>query len=130
MRGPFGVSLKNAEAGFSVLESTNDSRVLVGLVKHLLQKIYEPGRRYKKAGVMALDLCLENNVQKSLLYKTKLEHVKIMQVMDKINAKYGRDTIKLAATGGFLGVSEWIMKQQKRSPNYTTDFSDLKTIQI
>jgi len=42
---------------------------------------------------------------------------KLMEVMDNINAKFGRHTIKL----GSVGVKQsWIAKSDRRSPRYTT----------
>ncbi len=48
--------------------------------------------------------------------------VKLMAAMDSINRSMGRRTVKLAAEG-FR--QPWRMKQGKRSPSYTTDWSVL-----
>lgn len=46
----------------------------------------------------------------------------LMSVMDQINARMGRGTLKLASEGF---KRPWKMKQGNKSPNYTTNWNEL-----
>jgi DNA polymerase V len=48
-----------------------------------------------------------------------------MTVMDVINRKMGKESIKLASEGF---VRPWRMKQGNKSPSYTTKWGDLPVI--
>ncbi len=48
-----------------------------------------------------------------------------MQLFDRINFKFGRHTIKLAAEGTSR---PWRMRAEMRSPCYTTQWTDLPKI--
>ena len=45
-----------------------------------------------------------------------------MQALDGINARWGRDTLRLAAEGT---AQTWQMKRTYLSPHYTTDWKGL-----
>ncbi|MGZ8271564.1 MAG: DUF4113 domain-containing protein [Methylophilus sp.] len=48
-----------------------------------------------------------------------------MQAMDAINKKMGRETVKLASEGFTMS---WKMKQDNKSPSYTTNWDQLMII--
>jgi DNA polymerase V len=50
----------------------------------------------------------------------------LMLVMDGINQKHGRETIRLAGSGLRRG---WQLRTEQRSPHYTTDWNDLLYVQ-
>jgi DNA polymerase V len=45
-----------------------------------------------------------------------------MQVMDRLNDEFGRDTISIAASGR---KRPWGLKAERRSARYTTDWHEL-----
>ena len=97
---------------------TNGKRYL-----HLLKKIYKNGYKYKKAGVMLLDLVPVQNIQFYLF--TKIDHSrneKLMEAFDKINSSWGSQTIRSAASGF---ARPWAMKRSKISPRFTTSWDDI-----
>ena len=47
---------------------------------------------------------------------------KLMKVLDNINAKFGRHTLKFASAGV---KQPWLTKCSKRSPRYTTCWDEL-----
>ena len=108
--------------------ATNSSLELIKYALYGLQAIYQAGYSYKKAGVIALDIVSENAIQGSLFDQVDRErHSDIMKTMDLINAKYGRDTVKIAAQG--LGQS-WKLRQEKLSPCYTTRWKDIIKVRV
>jgi len=92
-----------------------------------LKKIYRPDYFYKKAGVMLMDICPEDAVQGNLFDKIdRKKHQNLMTVLDNINDRNGRNTLKYACMGD--GKS-WKIKQERLSPCYTTRLSDFpKTV--
>ena len=53
------------------------------------------------------------------------KYKKAMLAMDKLNASYGRQEVKVAAQGFDR---KWKLKNEKLSPCYTTNLSDIMTI--
>ena len=90
-----------------------------------LEKIFKSGYQYKKAGVIAMDICPEKTKQITLFDNSNPKHKPLMGIMDRINRALGRKMIKLA--GQDLGRT-WKMRQEKLSPRYTTRLSDIITI--
>jgi len=50
-----------------------------------------------------------------------------MRVLDRLNVSYGRDTLKYASTGMSR---DWLMKRERKSQSYTTNWSEILTIQL
>ncbi|MCJ8280932.1 MAG: Y-family DNA polymerase [Rivularia sp. ALOHA_DT_140] len=110
------------------LSSTNDSRELVSNARKVADNLFEVGYKIKKAGVILLGLTPEGKKQLSLFEKSEQDKKKsegLMQVMDKINSRYGRETIQLASSGIH---KKWQMKADYKSPRYTTDWNELPVV--
>jgi DNA polymerase V len=108
---------------------TADTLALHGPALEILRDIHKPGYRYQKAGVILLDLSPASGRQLSFLEPHGEEKAKrdaLMRVMDRINTVHGRGTLALAASG--LGKKEWHMRQERRSPNYTTSWAELPVV--
>ena len=101
---------------------TNDTIFIVKKALQGLGKIYRPGYRYKKAGVIMLNLSPSSNIQ-GLFELNKQKSDYLMKSFDSINSRYGSTTIHTAAEG--VNNKSWSMQRQKISPSYTTRFSDL-----
>ena len=80
--------------------ATNDTGILIRLANQTLQELYVPGLRYKKAGVLVLDLVPEATTQASLFDPPANPlRKKLMQVMDTVNRNLGSEKVKLAVQG-------------------------------
>ena len=102
--------------------ASNSTLELIDYVLEGLKKIYRPNFLYKKAGVMLMDICSENDVQGSLFDAIdRKKHQSLMAILDNINDRYGRNTLKIACMGDG---KEWKIKQERLSPCYTTRISD------
>jgi DNA polymerase V len=102
---------------------TSDTRIIIGAAKHCLDKIYKPGYRYKKVGIMLLDLIPASLEQGNLFVDTNHhpgDH--LMRTMDGINNNHGPDTLFIGAQGV---TREWKMRCGLRSPRYTTQWDEL-----
>ncbi len=110
-------------------EATSDTRILAGLAQRILRRIYRPGFGYHKAGVMLLDLRPAGNRQFSLLDGQggagDARSERLMSVLDGINGRYGRGSLRLAAEGVDRS---WRMRRGNLSPGYTTDWAGLPVV--
>lgn len=104
--------------------ATQDTLVVITAARQAMESIYRPGLRFQKAGVLMLGLRPEDQVQGHLWVDDRdwPRRQRLMAVMDSINQRFGRDAIKVAATGMR---QTWRMASQWRSPRYTTCWGEL-----
>lgn len=119
----------NNKIQFKLVQPTDDLRLLTRIARRCLFKIYKTGFQYKKVGVYFEELISQKYQQLDLFNQPteSLLHKKddLMNLLDGINQKFGRHTIKLAAEGF---VKPWAMRADMQSPHYTTQWSDLPTV--
>ncbi|MFQ3576850.1 MAG: Y-family DNA polymerase [Cytophagales bacterium] len=87
-----------------------------------LKRIFAEGYYYKKAGLIVMDLVPEDQLQLNLLENSDIRHKNLMETLDKLNSKLGKQKIRLASQDL---KRVWKMKQEKLSPKYTTRLSDI-----
>ena len=105
---------------------TSDTRVIIDAAKFCLNKIYRQGYRYKKTGIMLLDLISASLEQKQLFNNVNhLSSDRMMDIVDLINNDHGPYTLFFGAQGVFR---EWKMRCGSRSPRYTTQWNELLTV--
>lgn len=109
---------------------TSDTRALVKAALDGLRKIYQPGFELAKAGVMLLDLCPAHAQQQAeLLFEAptpRRDQSKLMEAMDRINARYGKATLHIGSTGHTQAdKAGWRMRQEHRTPRYTTRLDEI-----
>jgi DNA polymerase V len=63
--------------------------------------------------------------QGDLLDAPLASNVKLMMALDCLNARYGRGAVKVSTQGAYEG---WQMKQERKSPNYTTSWEDVPLV--
>ena len=110
----------------------SDTRSITQAALSGLQAIYRPGYRYAKAGVMLLDIGSANCVQQELALEdadgADAGADRLMLALDAINARFGRGAVALASGGQSHDVRAWGMKQERRTPGYTTDWDGLAVV--
>ncbi len=117
----------NANLTLSLPEPTCDTRRWLQLIRPGLEKIYREGFGYRKAGFMLVDLCDGAGFQADLWSAQVLpETPAMMQVVDAINRRYGKQTLKPAAAG--LTERPWHMARKLLSPSYTTCWGDVMKV--
>ncbi|WP_151704732.1 translesion error-prone DNA polymerase V subunit UmuC [Nitrincola alkalilacustris] len=103
---------------------SDDTRILLDSCMKLLDQIWRDGYDYAKAGVMLGDFFAPGTYQPDL-FKSKstlpANSKALMTVLDRINLS-GRGRIHFARQGC---QQPWRMKQEHRSPAYTTRWTDL-----
>lgn len=106
-------------------EATADTRILTMWAIKVLSRIYRPGYGYHKAGVMLSNISPMGNQQFSLFDASSPRSDALMSVVDGINQRFGRGTMRLAAEG----VERcWQMRRGNLSPGYTTDWAGLPVV--
>lgn len=100
---------------------------LIRIALKLLDEVYLPGFEYKKAGVMFSEIVSEDDVPLNFLGECYLDDKRklLMDTVDKLNRKYGQDTLFYASNGI---QKDWQMRRAKLSPHYTTRWSDLPRV--
>lgn len=119
----------NKSASIQLHPPTSDTKALVSAAVSGLRRIYEPGFQLSKAGVMLMDLCSVAEQQSDLLFEdpvSKHDHGKLMEAMDRINERYGKATVHIASTGRTQeDIAGWRMRQERRTPRYTTRLDEV-----
>lgn len=109
--------------------ATNDTATLLEAAMAGLQQIYRPDFRYKKCGVMLLDLEGTDQVQGHLFvaYDT-LRQDRLNAVLDQINRRFGKFCLHHATMGVPHASPRWAMRRDHCSPSFTTRWSDLPRV--
>lgn len=107
---------------------TADTALLAAAAEMGLRQLYRPGFQLSKAGVMLLDL-QPAEVQQGELDLDEAtgcrDRAGSLAAMDKLNDRYGRKTVHLASAGIAGPAKGWGMKQDRRTPCYTTRWDDV-----
>jgi DNA polymerase V len=101
--------------------ATDDTMALNRWAAKGLGAIFKPGYQYKKAGVMLSEIGHKSVVQ-SDMFETSQETPELMLAMDGLNRRFGKGTIKLSQDGS---KRSWAMRQDQKSPDYTTNWDEL-----
>ncbi len=110
-----------------LVHPTSNTLVLTEMAIQGLKAIYKKGYRYKKSGVI-LSLIADQPVMQQSLFedgRSKGQSSRLMKTLDAINAKYGQQTLRAAATGT---QATWRMKSDNVSPHYTSDWDQLPLV--
>ncbi len=105
---------------------TDDTGVLIRCALRILERIFRPGYRYHKAGVMLMELGSGETIQQNLFGEPFPRRAELMDAIDSINGKMGRGAVRYGSEG--FNIS-WRMKAARHSPRYTTRWEDLPTAQ-
>lgn len=107
---------------------TDDTRVLSQYAKYAAEQLYKPGFSYLKAGVGIIEMVDRKYMQGDMFELGQPKQTdSLMALLDGVNRRYGRGTLQLACEGV---QKKWFMRQQYRSPSYTTRLSDIPRVHI
>lgn len=109
---------------------TADTGALVSAAVAGLKVIFRPGFNYAKAGVMLMDLQADTVRQGELdLENDEVpDRGKLMTTLDELNLRFGKGTVLMASAGLAGERRAWVMKQERRTPAYTTCWDDLAVV--
>ena len=117
--------------GAAFATPTNYTPDLVAAANGVLERIYRPGCRYKKVGVMLLELGSEFAVQSSFdspAPEVVEKRRRAMATLDAINLGYGRGAVRIASAAA--PHPGWEMRQLRKSPRWTTRWEELPVVAV
>lgn len=102
---------------------TDDVRLLTTTAVDALDRIFRPGFSYSKAEVLLLNLCQPGEYTDDLFAISQpTEATKVMAVLDEINGRWGRGTLRAASVPSN---PDWGMRREMMSQSYTTKLNQL-----
>ncbi|HZW70490.1 MAG TPA: DUF4113 domain-containing protein, partial [Hanamia sp.] len=114
----------SAYATLPVATSVTNELIIPAL--KMVTHLYEPGRVYKKAGVMLSGLVPENCIQTNLFQPADSANKRLlMNTLDNINFSMRDDVIKFASSGVN---NDWKMRREFHSPRYTSRWEELAKV--
>jgi len=103
--------------------ATSITNELIKPAVQLVDRLYETGTYYKKAGVMLGGLVPDSSIQANMfLPDTKNNGRMLMGMIDNVNFSMRDDVLKFATSGT---TRNWKMRQELRSPRYTSRWDEL-----
>jgi DNA polymerase V len=113
---------------------TDDTLALAQAAAAGMRSMYLPGYMFVKAGVILVDLQSADLQQGELDLDDaqpddpKRDRSRLMLAMDAINGRFGKGTVESAATGRTGPARLWEMKQERKTPQYTTRLEDVPVV--
>lgn len=105
---------------------TDDTRQITKAASAGLELIFRAGFAFSKAEILLLDLRQRGEFTDDLFVATPpMAAERVMGVMDAINARWGRGTMRPA---GVPAKPDWGMRREMMSPSYTTRIDQLWTV--
>ena len=109
---------------YEFLIATNNTLNIANAISAVFNCIYASGVNFYRCGVGALEL--ENTqFQQGDLFSLNEEDPELMRCYDRINNRYGNDTLQLAAQGK---IDKWHMRRDFLSPSFTSKWRDIPKI--
>lgn len=111
----------------SLRRPSADTAAITATAVRGMEAIYRTGFNYAKAGVMLLDIQAGNTALHGelALDEPGADRPGLMSAMDSLNERFGRGSVALASAGLAGDRRLWVMKQDFKTPNYTTRWADM-----
>ena len=105
---------------------TSNTAALIKAATANLEQIFCSGYNYAKAGILLSGIRKSHQVQYNLFTpEPELKSGDLMKAFDAINQQHGNHTVQFGA----MGIKKaWLTKSDHRSPNYTTQWTDLPVV--
>ena len=113
-----------SSASFIFPVPVNETNRILTSIRPFLKKIFIPGRRYKKSGVLFFGLESCDSLQGDLFAPPEVDPAasNLYKAIDKLNSRMGKGTIFTLAEGIR---KPWQMRRERLTPHYTTSWEDL-----
>lgn len=103
--------------------ASHDPRVIVALAGRMTEAMFQEGGVYTKCGVLLEELTPIEAAQADLFATPDPRAPNLLAAMDGLNARFGRDTVALAAQGH--GARGFDTKRSQKSPAWTTRITEI-----
>lgn len=115
-----------ASRGLTLPVATADTAILITAAHAALAAIWREGYRYKKAGVMLIDLVKASSVGAGLFDRPDdPRSMARMRALDGLNARFGRDAVTMGRTGQ---PRTWKLRSDRLSQRFTTHWEELLNV--
>jgi DNA polymerase V len=105
---------------------TDDVRLMTKAAVEAVDRVFRPGFKYSKAEVLLLNLCQKGEYTDDLFSISQpVATEKVMSVLDSINERWGRGTLRLASVPTN---PDWGMRREMMSQSFTTRVDQLWTV--
>jgi len=105
---------------------TNDVRLMTKRATEAVDRVFRPGYKYSKAEVLLMDLRQPGEFTDDLFAHVQTQAAsRIMSVLDGINGRWGRGTLRVASVPRDPG---WAMRRDLMSQSFTTRIDQLWTV--
>lgn len=113
-----------------LVRPTSDTRKLVAAACKGMATIYLPGFDLAKAGVILMDIIGPEVQQGEFDFEEPeaRDSTRLMSALDLINARYGKGSLHVGSTGQDRPKRDWGMRQERRTPQYTTCLADIPIV--
>jgi DNA polymerase V len=91
----------------------------------MAEELFEEGKKYVKGGIILGGLVPDDSIQGNFFESEKNNRRSLMHMLDNINFSMRDDIVKFASSGL---QRNWKMRQELRSPRYTTRWNELHNI--
>ena len=112
----------NPSISIPLPQPSNDTLEINRWVDYLAGKIFKLGYQYKKAGIMLSEISPSTHRQFDLWEPQEQTNPSLMRTLDAINDRFGRKTVTVSTQGAY---KNWQMKQERKSPDYTTNWKSV-----
>ncbi|RZK03384.1 MAG: Y-family DNA polymerase [Novosphingobium sp.] len=110
---------------FSMQPMTSDGLALLAYARRGVERAWREGYGITKAGILLDDLIGEDLRPRPLFEDDGEQRARLMRAMDAVNGRFGKFTA-VPATQGFR--RGWSARSEARSPNYTTQITDVPAV--
>lgn len=110
-----------------LVQASDDTLELNRAAQAALRTLFRSGFQYQKAGIVLLDIAPREILQPDLFAAPPdPRRTRLMATLDQLNRDWGRGTVRIGAEG--LS-DDWRMRQQRRSPCYSTRLDQLLIVE-
>ncbi|MFJ6024306.1 Y-family DNA polymerase [Brevundimonas sp. NPDC092305] len=123
---PFADGPARSVSGLATLrEPTSDTLELVQAAVGAVRRLWRPGFRYAKAGIVLDELVPPEGAPRALIEPADPRREALMAALDHVNGRFGRGALAPARAGLRRA---WALKAEMRSPAYTTRLPDIPVL--
>jgi DNA polymerase V len=124
--GPFDQHYFSNNQTITLARPTSSTPELIAAALQCLKSLYRTDYKYRKAGIMLSGIGPGNKQQDLFPLSVSKEDKSLMAGLDKINRKWGRNTIQYGMTQATD--KPWSIQQSQKSPAYTTKWQELPVV--
>ncbi len=100
-------------------------RFMTKYLSPALDKIYQDGVLFKKAGIIITDMVSSEQETTDLFDNINIRHDKLLPVLEDIRRKFGKGSLQVASA---QLTNDWQMNRKLMSQHYTTDLDEILEI--